>query len=145
MRSRKRSVLDERELMEMYRMEHIGLWLMYGLLCASIFVQLFLGADRVQLAGEATAVLATSVVMIVGNARRGIWSMNSRPSARGNAACALACGVLVAALLTLLGKAAGGALLAGLCTGVLCMLLLTVLMQYMKRRQQKTEETLNDE
>ena len=36
----RKSVLDEREMLEMYRVEHFGLWLMYGLLCAAVVVQM---------------------------------------------------------------------------------------------------------
>ena len=34
-----KNVLDERELQEMYRVEHLGLWLMYGLLFAAVVMQ----------------------------------------------------------------------------------------------------------
>ena len=40
MLDRKKTVLDEREMMEMYRIEHRGLWAMYTLLCATVVAQL---------------------------------------------------------------------------------------------------------
>ena len=46
MLKRKKSVLDEREMLEMYRIEHAGLWLMYALLSAAIIVQLLLDAEK---------------------------------------------------------------------------------------------------
>ncbi|MGN0775849.1 MAG: DUF6773 family protein [Candidatus Ventricola sp.] len=142
---KKRNVLDEREMMEMYRVEHFGLWLMYGLLCASILVQLLLGAQLQQMAGELAVVIITSVAMIVANARHGIWEQSSRPSMRGNAAYSVVSGVLAAAVLAAVGRGARFALLAGAGAGAACMLLLTGLMQYMKRRQEKTEEELDNE
>ena len=145
MLDRKKTVLDEREMMEMYRIEHYGLWLMYGLLCAAILVQLLMGADLTQMAGEIAVVAVTSVAMIFANARHGIWDQSSRPSVRGNAAYSLATGVLVAAVLAAVGRSAPVSLLAGACGGAACMLLLTCLMQYMKHRQKKTDEELDND
>lgn len=145
MHDRKKTVLDEREMMEMYRVEHFGLWLMYGLLCAAILVQLLLGAQLSQMAGEIAALGITSVTMIFANARRGIWDQSSRPSMRGNAAYALGSGVAVAAVLAAMGRGVRFSLLAGAAAGAACMLLLTALMQYMKRRQKKADEELDND
>ena len=143
MLDRKKTVLDEREMMEMYRIEHGGLWLMYGLLCAAILVQLLMGAGLAQMAGEIAVLAVTSVAMIFANARHGIWDQSSRPSMRGNAAYSLGTGVLVAAVLAAVGRSAPVSLLAGACGGAACMLLLTCLMQYMKHRQKKNDEELD--
>ena len=145
MLDRKKTVLDEREMLEMYRVEHFGLWLMYGLLCASILVQLLLGAQIAQMAGELAVVIITSVAMIFANARHGIWDQSSRPSMRGNAAYSVVSGVLVAAVLAAVGRGARSALLAGAGAGAACMLLLTGLMQYMKRRQERANEELDSD
>ena len=145
MLDRKKTVLDEREMMEMYRIEHFGLWLMYGLLCAAILAQLLLGAGLSQMAGEMAVLAVTSVAMIFANARHGIWDQSSRPSMRGNAVYSLVSGVLVAAVLAAVGRSAVFALLAGAGAGAACMLLLTCLMHYMKRRQEKTDEELDND
>ena len=142
---RKKTVLDEREMLEMYRVEHFGLWLMYALLCAAILIQMLMGAGLAQLAGEIAAVGVTSVAMILNNARRGIWDVRSRPSMRGNAVYSLACGVLAALVLAALGRGVRTALLAGLGIGAGCMLVLTALMLYMKRRQEKADKELDEE
>jgi len=144
MLKKKKPVLDERELQELYRIEHFGLWLLYGLLCAAVLVQLLLGADMAQMAGELSAILIVSVVMIVANVRHGIWDTDSRPSNRGNAGYALACGVCVAAFLAAAKGNAAAALLAGASACVLCFAALTMLMLYMKRRQEKREEELDN-
>ena len=44
MLKKKKPVLDEREMLELYRVEHFGLWLMYGLLCIAVLAQLIAGA-----------------------------------------------------------------------------------------------------
>lgn len=145
MPDKKKTVLDEREMMEMYRIEHRGLWLMYALLCVAILVQFLLGAGFAQMAGEVAVVFITSVAMILANARHGIWDLSSRPSMRGNAAYSLATGLLVTVVLAAAGRSMAFALLTGVGGGAACMLLLTFLMQYMKRRQEKTDEELENE
>ena len=113
MRKKGKTVLDEREMQEMYRIEHRGLWLMYGLLCAAVVIQMLLGAPLAQMAGELIVVMAVSIVMIVSNARHGIWDESARPSVRGNAQTALLAGAAVAAVVAvvkrnvLLGLGAG--------------------------------------
>lgn len=52
-RVKTKRIVDERELMEMYKIEHYTFWAMYGLLFVSIFVQLiFCGISFTQIAGE---------------------------------------------------------------------------------------------
>ena len=80
-----RPALDERELQEMYRIEHRGRWAMYTLLCATVVVQLLFGADLAQMGGELFVIGAVSVGLIIAYARRGIWDTDARPSTRGNA------------------------------------------------------------
>jgi len=142
---RSKTVLDERELQEMYRVEHLGLWLMYGLLCAAVVVQALAGAGLAQMAGELAVIIATSVVMVVANVRRGIWDQSSRPSMRGNAVCSLSAGVFSALLLGAISRNAAASLAAGAAAGVLCFAALTVLMRYMLSRQAKQEEELENE
>ena len=145
MLKRKKPVLDEREMLEMYRIEHAGLWLMYALLCAAIVVQLLMGAKLVQMAGELIAILTVSAVMIVANVRQGIWDENARPSTRGNALCALAAGVSVAAVVSVSRGSAAFGLVSGVAAAALCFLALMGMMAYMKRRQQKRDEALESE
>ncbi|MDO5300464.1 MAG: hypothetical protein Q4F18_13620 [Clostridia bacterium] len=139
-----KSVLDEREMQEMYRIEHRGLWGMYTLLCASVIVQLLFGADLIQMAGEMAVIGVVSVALIVAYARRGIWDAHSRPSAKGNALYAALSAVGVAVLVmgrrgsAVLALAAGGAMFA------LCFLLLTALMAYVRHRQSEQEKSLED-
>ena len=143
--NKRKTVLDERELQVMYRIEHFGLWLMYGLLCASVLVQLFLGAQMSQMAGELFVIVCVSVVMMIANARQGIWDESSRPSVRGNAVWAIGAGVCVAAVVTLLRGSAAAGLLSGLATAGLCFLLLSALMSYTLRRQKVQEKALEND
>lgn len=137
-------VLDEREMQEMYRIEHRGLWLMYGLLCAAIVIQMLMGAPLVQMAGELAAVLAVSVVMIVSNARHGIWDETARPSVRGNAQTALLAGAAVAVVITAMRRNVLLGVGIGVVMAALCFALLSVLMAYMSRRQKRQDEALDE-
>ena len=141
----KKTVLDEREMQELYQAEHFGLWLMYGLLCAAILVQMLMGAELAQMAGELAVVIVSSVAMVIANVRRGIWDTNSRPSLRGNAGYALGAGVCVAVLLMAKSGNMPAALLAGLCTAALVFAALTLLMRYMLKKQAREEKELDNE
>lgn len=138
-------VLDEREMQEMYRIEHRGLWAMYTLLCASVVAQLLFGADIVQMAGELFVIGVVTVGMIIAYARRGIWDAHARPSTRGNAVYAALSSVGVAVIV--LGRRRNAAV--ALCTGaamfVLCFALLTLLMRWVQRRQEAQSRELEDD
>lgn len=140
-----RPALDERELQEMYRIEHRGLWAMYTLLCATVVVQLLFGADLAQMGGELFVIGAVSVGLIIAYARRGIWDTDARPSTRGNAVysalSAAGVGVIV------LGRRANPwiALAAGAAMFALCFVLLTLLMGYVQRRQEAQSRALEDD
>ena len=140
-----RSVLDEREMQEMYRIEHRGLWAMYTLLCAAVVIQLLFGADIVQMAGEVAVIFIVSVGMIIAYARRGIWDADSRPSTRGNALYAAISAVGVSVLVLGRGKNAAAALATGTVMFALCFALLTLLMRYVQRRQEAQSRELDEE
>lgn len=140
-----KGVLDEREMQDLYRIEHSGLRLMYALLCAAILAQLLLGAGFAQMAGELIVLAVTSVALIVAYARRGIWDEDARPSVGGNAAYAALSGVAVALVALCrrsgaLRAAALGALAFGLCFALLC-----AMMRCVQRSQRKRERELEDE
>ena len=144
LRIERKNVLDEREMQEVYHIEHSGLWLMYALLCAAVVVQLLLGAGMAQMAGEMIVIGVVSVVMIAAYARRGIWDTDARPSVRGNAIYALLAALGVAVVT--LGKSGDAvrALIVGGAMFALCFLLLTALMLYVRRRQREAERDLDD-
>lgn len=142
---RKKPVLDEREMQEMYHVEHFGLWLMYGLLCAAILVQMLAGAQMMQMAGELAVLIISSIAMVIANVRHGIWDTNSRPSVRGNAGYSIGAGLCVTVMLMAKSGNPGAALMAGVSTALLVFAVLTALMQYMRRRQEKTEKELEND
>ena len=141
---RQKTVLDEREIQEMYRIEHSGLWAMYALLCAAVVVQLFFGAGFAQIAGEVCVIALVSVAMIIAYARRGIWDTRARPSTRGNAAYSALCALGVSVVVLGIRGRVVAAVVTGVCTFVLCFGLLCALMGYMRRRQKCEEDALDD-
>lgn len=141
---RQKTVLDEREMQEMYRIEHRGLWAMYTLLCAAVVVQLFFGAGFAQIAGEVCVISLVSVAMIVAYARRGIWDTRARPSTKGNAAYSALCALGVSVVVLGIRGDVAAAIVTGICTFVLCFSLLCALMAYMQRRQKHEADELDD-
>ncbi|HIS96311.1 MAG TPA: hypothetical protein IAC19_11160 [Candidatus Ventricola gallistercoris] len=141
---RQKTVLDEREMQEMYRIEHRGLWAMYTLLCAAVVVQLFFGAGFAQIAGEVCVISLVSVAMIVAYARRGIWDTRARPSTKGNAAYSALCALGVSVVVLGIRGDVAAAVVTGICTFVLCFSLLCALMAYMQRRQKHEADELDD-
>ena len=145
MMKHKKTVLDEREMLEMYRVEHFGLWIMYGLLCAVILVQMLMGAALQQMAGELAVLIISSVAMVIANMHHGIWDDTSRPSVRGNLGYAFGAGVCVAVMLGVTKGKPGAALAVGGATSLMVFAVLTVLMRYMLKKQAKAEKELDNE
>ena len=140
-----RSVLDERELQEMYRIEHRGLWAMYALLCATVVAQLLFGADFAQMGGELFVIGVVSVGLIIAYARRGIWDAHARPSTKGNAVYSVISAIGVGVIVLGRRRNAAIALAAGVAMFALCFLLLTLLMRYVQRRQEAQSHVLENE
>ena len=140
-----RSVLDERELQEMYRIEHRGLWAMYALLCATVVAQLLFGADFAQIVGELFVIGVVSVGLIIAYARRGIWDAHARPSTKGNAVYSVISAIGVGVIVLGRRRNAAIALAAGVAMFALCLVLLTLLMRYVQRRQEAQSHVLENE
>ena len=140
-----RSVLDERELQEMYRIEHRGLWAMYALLCATVVAQLLFGAYFAQMGGELFVIGVVSVGLIIAYARRGIWDAHARPSTKGNAVYSVISAIGVGVIVLGRRRNAAIALAAGAVMFALCLLLLTLLMRYVQRRQEAQSHVLENE
>jgi len=145
MLKKRKPVLDEREMLELYRVEHFGLWMIYGLLSAAILVQLLMGAELMQMAGELAVVIISSIVMVVVHVRHGIWDMDARPSIKGNAVYALLAGLCVFAVLTIVNGKVLISVAAGAGTALLCFAALTGLMRYMQKRQAQQERELEND
>ena len=138
-------VLDERELQEMYHVEHRGLWMMYTLLCAAVAVQLILGAPVAQIAGELTVIGVVSLWLFAAYARRGIWDEHARPSTKDNAVYAALVSIGLAVIVLIWRHDAGLALAMGAAMFVICFALLTALMAFVRRSQSRQSDALEEE
>lgn len=138
------SVLDEREMQEMYRIEHKGFWAMVVLLFGAIVVQLILGARPAQVAGEAVVLAAVCVAMLIAYARYGIWDANSRPDARGNARYSACFALAVGLMVFLTGRALAAVIAAAVMLPTM-FVLLEVMSRFVQARQRRREAELDEE
>lgn len=77
---RSKKVVDEREQMEMFRIEHYMYWLTFWALLISIFVQIiFLEGSFWQVAGEWTVFMLMAIGLVIGDLTGGHFDYNSRP------------------------------------------------------------------
>ena len=71
--------VDERQEMDLMKVEHIGFWLMYYMLLAAILVQSFFFEDGFRLAAaEWIIFMLTSIICVIGWIRKGVWNYQTR-------------------------------------------------------------------
>lgn len=71
--------VDERQEMDLLKVEHFGFWLMYWMLLAALIIQGIFMEDGVKrAAGEWIIFMITSVVVVVGWVRKGVWNYQNR-------------------------------------------------------------------
>ena len=71
--------VDERQEMDLLRVEHFCFWLMYWMLLASIVIQMMFMENGKQVAtAEWIIFMVVSVVAVVGWVRKGVWSFYAR-------------------------------------------------------------------
>ncbi len=140
-----RTVLDEREMQEMYRIDHLGLNLVIVLLVAAIVLQLLLGSGMQQVTGESVVLVITVFTLIVLYAKHGIWDADARPDWRDNAKYALLCGAGVGLLAGAMTGSVLKAVLLGAGTVLVAMGLLSLLMMIVEKEQRKLEEELEED
>ncbi|MBO5057166.1 MAG: hypothetical protein J6C64_12540 [Lachnospiraceae bacterium] len=71
--------VDERQEMDLLKVEHFGFWFMYWMLFAALIIQgLFMEDGVKRAAGEWIVFMSTSVVVLIGCVRKGVWSFHTR-------------------------------------------------------------------
>ena len=71
--------VDERQERDIMEVEHIGFWAMYYMLLAAIIIQAFFIEDGGKhLVGEFVVFMVTSVIVLAGWMRKGVWTYQSR-------------------------------------------------------------------
>ncbi|MBC3797634.1 DUF6773 family protein [Acetobacterium tundrae] len=78
-----KKVIDERQEMEMYKVEHICFWIVFWLLLGSIIIQsIFLSAPFSQWAFEWFIFMICCVGSFIGYYRKGQWDYYSKPTTK---------------------------------------------------------------
>lgn len=71
--------VDERQEMDLLKVEHFGFWAMYWMLFVTLVVQGIFMEDGVKrAAGEWIVFMATSVIVLAGWLRKGVWSFHTK-------------------------------------------------------------------
>ena len=71
--------VDERQEMELLKVEHIGFWAMYWMLFAALLIQGVIMQKEIEVvAGEFITFMVTSLIVLIGWVRKGVWSYQSR-------------------------------------------------------------------
>ncbi|WKY48283.1 hypothetical protein Q5O24_02825 [Eubacteriaceae bacterium ES3] len=76
-----KKVIDERQEMELYKIEHLFFWVLYWLLLGSIIVQAtFMGSPFKEWAFEWFIFMIGSVGMAIGSYKKGQWDYYTKPT-----------------------------------------------------------------
>lgn len=70
--------VDERQEMDLLRVEHYGFWFMYWLLLAVIIIQGVILDKGDKILGEWIVFMATCVFVVIGWLRKGVWSYQTK-------------------------------------------------------------------
>lgn len=70
--------VDERQERDLMVVEHYGFWLMYWMLFAALVIQGVIMDKGDQVLGEWIVFMVTSVFVLIGWVRKGVWSYQSR-------------------------------------------------------------------
>lgn len=71
--------VDERQEMDLLKVEHLGFWFMYGMLFIALMVQgIFMEGGGKVIIGEMIVFMSTSIFVLVGWMRKGVWSFQAR-------------------------------------------------------------------
>lgn len=78
-----KKIIDERQEMDMLKVEHIGFWVMFwGLLGAIIIQTILYPADLKKIVGEMIIFIIGCIVVLIGYIRKGVWDYYTEPTVR---------------------------------------------------------------
>lgn len=90
-----KKVVDERQELELLKIERTGFWVIWSILLLSIITQLlFQGKRPDELAGENIAFFVGCITIIVGCMRKGVWCYTSKPTVKNYLLASLAGSIL---------------------------------------------------
>jgi len=74
-----KKAVDERQELEMLKVEHFGFWIMFWLLFASIIIQTGMGASYKQVGFEWGVFMIGCICTSISYLRRGLWDYYTKP------------------------------------------------------------------
>jgi membrane protein DedA with SNARE-associated domain len=78
-----KKVIDERQEMELYKIEHLAFWVVYWLLLGAIIIQAtFMGAPFIEWAFEWFIFMIASVATLIGCYKKGQWDYYTKPTVK---------------------------------------------------------------
>lgn len=141
--------LDEMQEQNLRKLESWGFWLTWGALLLSILIQMLVYKDEAAkyLKGEWIVFMASSLFMLVGCVRLGIWSRRGIPSFTNILLISLLAGLVTGIFVAVYNYLSYGDVftalitvaIAGLTTFVLCLLALSLSLSAYKKRRQKLD------
>lgn len=94
---RRNNNLDEMQEAKLLKIEHFGLWIAFWGLVAAVIIQMALGADFKQLAGEWIILMVVCIYLVAACLKNGIWDRHLKPNLKTNLLLSLLAAVVVAA------------------------------------------------
>ncbi len=151
-----KKVVDEREEMEMMRVEHYMFWFAFWALLVSIFVQLLaMRASFLQVAGEWIVFMLMSAGTVIGELKGGHFDYSSRPGIRSYLKYSAVAAVASMGVVLIRGIEGGyyqkpldavlSLLISGIFTAGLTFLCLAAAGAFVKRRRRKLEKEFEEE
>ena len=147
--------LDEMQALKLRGIERNGCWFAFWALLAAMMIQLALGAEMKQLAGEWIVFVCLALYLCFACMQAGIWDRRIPATPLANLVCSLIAGIAVWILFTFVMMRNGvwdnlkGAILAagfiGLFTFGMCFVTLSICTACYKNRVKKLEEEPEDE
>ena len=141
--------LDEMQEQNLRKLESWGFWLTWGALLLSILIQMLVYKDEAgkYLKGEWIVFMASSLFMLVGCVRLGIWSRRGIPSFTNILLISLLAGLVTGIFVAVYNYLSYGDVftalitvaIAGLTTFALCLLALSLSLSAYKKRRQKLD------
>lgn len=146
----KRDNLDEMQKQTLLKIESCGFWALWVLL-AALIIESLLGFTPREMAAEWFIFMLGSAYSVISDLRAGIWDRHLKANTKTNAAVSVVGGVAVFVWMLIkfaefgAGIAVLLAAIMGVCTWVLCFVLLQLSMKAYKKRHAELENPKEDD
>ena len=147
----KRDNLDEMQKQTLLKIETRGFWGLWILLLAALIIESLLGFTLREMAAEWFIFMLGSAYSVISDLRAGIWDRHLKANTKTNAAVSVVGGVAVFVWMLIkfaefgAGIAVLLAAIMGVCTWVLCFVLLQLSMKAYKKRHAELENPKEDD